>query len=152
MRVIASKITKYFSNAVSRITYMVQQSNKVYYTLFDETGDRRRVLLPLVYCFLLLPFFCDSVCYTINIVMSNSKGAGNQYIQLVKVLYCITPTCSKQVPDFQLEVKPGFELRSHRWQGSVLALCHSGPSPLPKFARQNALQISEGNLTQTQRQ
>ena len=34
------------------------------------------------------------------------KGRGNQYIQLVKVLYCKLPTNGKQLPAFPLEVGP----------------------------------------------
>ena len=37
-------------------------------------------------------------------------GRGNQYIQLVKVLYCKLPTNCKQLPAFPLEVGAGFEL------------------------------------------
>ena len=33
------------------------------------------------------------------------KGRGNQYIQLVKVLYCKLPTNGKQLPAFPLEVE-----------------------------------------------
>ena len=61
------------------------------------------------------------------IVMGSWKGRGNQFIQMVKVLYCKLPTNGKQQPAFPLEVGLGFELRSHRWEGSVLPLCHSGP-------------------------
>ena len=46
--------------------------------------------------------------------MDSFKGRGNQYIQLVKILYCKLPTNSKQLPSFPLEVGPGFELRSER--------------------------------------
>ena len=37
-------------------------------------------------------------------------GRGNQYIQLVKVLYCKLPTNGKQIPALPHEVKLGFEL------------------------------------------
>ena len=40
-------------------------------------------------------------------------GRANQYIQLVKILYCKLPTISKQLPAFPLQVGLGFKLRSH---------------------------------------
>ena len=41
--------------------------------------------------------------------MSSWKGRGNQYIQLVRVLYCKLPTNDKQLPAFPLEAMPGTE-------------------------------------------
>ena len=41
-------------------------------------------------------------------------GRGNQYIQLVKVLYCKLLTNGKQLPAFPLDVGPGFNLRGGR--------------------------------------
>ena len=38
------------------------------------------------------------------------EGRGNQYIQLVKVLYCKLPTNGKQLPAFPLEVGPVQEI------------------------------------------
>ena len=55
------------------------------------------------------------------------KGRGNQYIQLVKVLYCKLPTNGKQLSAFPLEVSPGAKPRSQRWEARVLPLCHHGP-------------------------
>ena len=52
---------------------------------------------------------------------------GDQYIQLVKVLYCKLPTNGKQLPAFSLEVGPGTELRSQRWEARVLPLYHQAP-------------------------
>ena len=52
---------------------------------------------------------------------------GNQYIQLVKVLYCKLPKNGKQLPAFQLEVGPGTKPRSQRWEARVLQFCHLGP-------------------------
>ena len=46
----------------------------------------------------------------------------------VKVLYCKLLTNSKQLPAFPLEVGSGFDLRSQRWEASVLPLCHYGPN------------------------
>ena len=62
-----------------------------------------------------------------NITMGSFMGRGNQYIQLVKVLYCKLPTNSKQLPAFPLEIGPGFELRSQRLEVRVLPLYHHGP-------------------------
>ena len=59
--------------------------------------------------------------------MGSFVGGGNQYIQLVKVLYCKLPTNGKQLPAFQLEVRPGFEFWSQRWEASALPLRHQGP-------------------------
>ena len=41
--------------------------------------------------------------------MGSFMGRGNQYIQLVKVLYCKLLTNGKQLPAFPLEVGPGTE-------------------------------------------
>ena len=62
-----------------------------------------------------------------HIMMGSFTGRGNQYIQLVKVLYCKLPTNGKQLPAFPLEVGLGFKLRSKRWEARVLPLCHCGP-------------------------
>ena len=53
-------------------------------------------------------------------------GRGNQYIQLVKVLYCKLPTDGKQLPRFPLEVGPGAKPRSQRWEARVLPHIISG--------------------------
>ena len=47
-------------------------------------------------------------------------GRGNQYIQLVKILYCKLWTNGKQLLAFPLEVGLGFELRPQRWEARVL--------------------------------
>ena len=51
-----------------------------------------------------------------HIMTGSYVGRGNQYIQLVKVLYCKLPTNGKQLPAFPLKVRPGFELRSQMWK------------------------------------
>ena len=56
------------------------------------------------------------------------KGRGNQYIQLVKVLYWKLPTNGKQLPTFPLEVRLGTKPQSQRWEARVLPLCHHGPA------------------------
>ena len=53
-------------------------------------------------------------------------GRGNQYIQLLKVLYCKLPTNCKQLPVFPLEVGSETKLQSQRWEARVLPLCHRG--------------------------
>ena len=63
-----------------------------------------------------------------HITTGSWKGRGNQYIQLVKVLYCKLPTNGKQLPAFPLEAVPGTEPRPQRWEARVLPLCHHGPS------------------------
>ena len=60
-------------------------------------------------------------------MMGSLMGRGNQYIQLVKVLYFKLPTNGKQLPAFPLEVRAGFKLRSQRLEAIVSPLCHSGP-------------------------
>ena len=56
-----------------------------------------------------------------HIMMGSFVGRGNQYIKLVKVLYCKLPTNGKQLPAFPLEVGPGTEPRSQRWEARVLS-------------------------------
>ena len=55
------------------------------------------------------------------------KGRGNQCIQFVRVMYCKLPTNGKQLPAFPLEVGPGTELPSQRWEARLLPLCHHVP-------------------------
>ena len=63
-----------------------------------------------------------------HITTGSWKGRGNQYIQLVRVLYCKLPTNGKQLPAFPLEAVPGIEPRPQRRELRVLPLCHRGPS------------------------
>ena len=65
--------------------------------------------------------------FTGHITTGSWEGRGNQYIQLVKVLYCKLPSISKQLPAFLIEVGLGTELRSQRWEARLLPLCHRGP-------------------------
>ena len=48
--------------------------------------------------------------------MDSFVGRGNQYIQLVKVLYCKLPTNGKQIPAFHLRSgqEPNSDLRGGR--------------------------------------
>ena len=59
--------------------------------------------------------------------MGSWEGRGNQYIQLVKVLYFKLLTNGKQLPALPLEVRLGTEPRSHSWKARVLPLCNRGP-------------------------
>ena len=59
-------------------------------------------------------------------------GRGNQYIQLVKVLYCKLPTSGKQLPAFPHKVR-GLNRRPHRWDASMLPLRHPGPRLAPSL-------------------
>ena len=58
---------------------------------------------------------------------SSFMGRGNQYIQLIKVLYCKLPTIGKKLPSFQHRVL-GLNSRPQRWEASVLPLYHHGPT------------------------
>ena len=55
-------------------------------------------------------------------MMDSWKGRGNEYMQLVRVLYCKLLTNSKQLPAFPLEVDPGSKPQSQRWEVSVITL------------------------------
>ena len=54
--------------------------------------------------------------------MGSWKDRGNQYIQLVKVLYYKLPTNGKQIPAFPLDVGLGTKPRPQRWRVSVTTL------------------------------
>ena len=73
--------------------------------------------------------------YTGHITTESWKGRGNQYIQLVKVLYCKLPTNGKQLPAFPLEVGPETEPRPERCETRVLPLCHRGPLSYSSWIR-----------------
>ena len=45
-------------------------------------------------------------------------GRGNQYVQLVKVLYCKLPTIGKILPTYPHKVR-GLNHRPQRWEGVV---------------------------------
>ena len=88
---------------------------------FDIVGS------PLTsYIYLFGVLCCFQHC-TGHITTGSWKGRGNQYIQLVKALYCKLPTNGKQLPAFPLEAVPGTKPRSQRRDVRVLALCHHGP-------------------------
>ena len=81
--------------------------------------------LPGIYLFGVLRRFQHC---TGHITTGSWKGRGNQYIQLVRVLYCKLPTNGKQLPAFPLEAIP----RPQRWEARVLPLCHCGPQSASK--------------------
>ena len=90
------------------------------------------MLLRLSYLLLIYLFYLFGVLRhfqhcTGHITMGSWKGKGNQYIQLVKVLYCKLPTNGKQLPAFPVEAMPRIEPRPQRWEARVLLLCHHGP-------------------------
>ena len=90
-----------------------------------ELPWQRSVLSCLfVYLFGILYRFQHS---TGHIMTGSFVGRGNQYIQLVsRFLYCKQPTIGEQLPTFPHKVQ-GLNQRCHRWEGSVLPLCHYGP-------------------------
>ena len=80
-----------------------------------------------VYIFVVL---CHFQHCTGHITTGSWKGRGNQYIQLVRVLYCKLPTNGKQLPAFPLEAVPGTQPQPQRWEARVIPLCHCGPFKL----------------------
>ena len=70
-----------------------------------RTHSCKRDLFPFIWGFMSL-----SILYS-HITMSSWKGRGNQYIQLVNVLYCKLPTNGTELPVFHLrpcqEPNPG---------------------------------------------
>ena len=77
-------------------------------------------------CIYLFGILCHFQQSTGHITMGNWEGRGNQYIQLVKVLYCKLPTIGKKPPAFPLGFRPGTKPRSQKWEVRVLPLCHRG--------------------------
>ena len=82
--------------------------------------------LNLIY---LIEVLCHFQHCTGHITMGSFVGRGNQYIQLVKVLYCKLPTINKQPPTFPHK-DWGLIRRPQTWEVSVLPLCHHGPPSL----------------------
>ena len=68
---------------------------------------------------LLLLFIWGFIC-TGNITTGSFVGRGNQYIQLVKVMYCKLPTIDKKLPTFQHMVR-SLNLHPQKWEESVLS-------------------------------
>ena len=70
-----------------------------------------QTVLMLIYLFGVLRHFQHC---TGHITTGSFMGRGNQYIQLVKVLYCKLLTNGMQLPAFPLDVRLGTEPRSQR--------------------------------------
>ena len=84
-----------------------------------------------IYLFIYLG--CYIAC-TGHIMTGSSKGSGNQYIQLVRVLYCKLPTNGKQLPAFPLEAVLGTE---PGLRGGRLECYHSATvAPFREFRQQ----------------
>ena len=66
-------------------------SNMLSFSRQIPTGSK------FIYLFWVL---CRFQHYTGHIMMGSFVGRGNQYTQLVKVLYCKLPTIGKQLPTF----------------------------------------------------
>ena len=77
--------------------------------------------------YIYLGFYVAFNTVQVIFMTGNWKGRGNQYIQLVKVLYCKLPSNGKQLPAFPLEAVPVTEPRPQRWEVRVQPLCHRGP-------------------------
>ena len=77
------------------------------------------LLIRFIYLFEVLHHF--EHC-TGHITTGSWKGCGNQYIQLVKVLYCKLPTNSKQLPAFPLEAVQGTGPWPQNWEVRVTTL------------------------------
>ena len=54
-----------------------------------------------------------------HIMTGSWKGRGNQYIQLIRILYCKLPTNGKQLPAFPYEAVLGIEPRPQRWEATL---------------------------------
>ena len=59
--------------------------------------------------------------------MGSFVGRGNQYIKLMKVLYCKLSNIGKQLPTLPHKVRH-LNRRPQRWEVSALPLRHCGPS------------------------
>ena len=71
---------------------------------------------------------------TDHIMTGSFMGRGNQYVQLVKVLYCTLLTIGKQLPTFTHKIR-GLNCQPQRWEASVLPLHHRGPSMEDDFMK-----------------
>ena len=57
--------------------------------------------------------------------MFNLKGGGNQYIQLVKALYCKMLTNGKEVPALPVEVEHSHFYNNQKKEQNRIAVFHS---------------------------
>ena len=67
-----------------------------------------------------------------HVTKDNFVSRGDQYIQLVKVLFCKLPTIGKKLASFQPGVW-GLKRRSQRWEASVLPLYYQGSTEIIEF-------------------
>ena len=74
----------------------------------------------------LIEFYCLLQYSVGHILIGSSMGRRNQFIQLVKILYCKLPTISKQLQTLPHRVW-GLNCRPHRWETSVLPQHHCSP-------------------------
>ena len=112
----------------------IGQNCKVFYLKRDcyfssqiDTREKVSAYSLLICLFGVLWLFQHCTCH---MTTGSWKGRGNQYIQLVKVLYCKLLTNGKQLPAFPLEVEPRTEPLPQRWEARVLPLFHHGPYSL----------------------
>ena len=64
--------------------------------------------------------------FTGHITTTSWNVTGNQYIELIRDVYCKLPTNGKQLPAFPLEAALGIKPRTQRWEVRVLPLSHWG--------------------------
>ena len=87
-------------------------------TKLDNGKNSKMTYNILISLFGVLHHFQHSTGY---IMTGSFMGRGNQYIQLVKVLYCKLTTIGQQLPDFPYNAR-GLNQRHQRWEVSVLPL------------------------------
>ena len=107
-------------------SYRIVQLTSVKCCTVIKDDNRDILIFFLVGFYLFGGLRCFQHCIG-HVTMGSWKGRGNQYIQLVKVLYCKLPANGKQLPAFPLYTVPGTEPRPQRWEARVLPLCHRGP-------------------------
>ena len=84
-------------------------SSALFLVCFRKFGTIFFVFRIWSYLFIYLGFLRRIQDCTGHITTGSWKGRGNQYTQLVKVLYCKLPTNGKHLPAFPLEVEPWTE-------------------------------------------
>ena len=84
-----------------KFLFLKNPDNSLYYLLelLQENGNAE-----ILFIFLFGVLHCFQHCAG-HITTGSWKSRGNQYIQLVNVLYCKLPTNSKQLPAFPPEVE-----------------------------------------------
>ena len=83
-------------------------------------------MICLILCYCVYIYLGVNVNFNIcHFMIGCLMGRGNQYIQLVNILYCELPTIGKQLLTFAHRVQ-GLNWRPQRWEVSVLPLYHRG--------------------------